>query len=106
MTAPEVTPATIPARAIRQARHTDDGEVLELHDGRLAIVLAPGWGLRSGRGNCRVCRGWTRFMTPDHAQAHPRCIAPFDTYADYQTEQELRALDAEAANVALPTRKD
>jgi hypothetical protein len=98
--------STVRARTLRRDRRTPDEDVLVLASGRLALVLAEGWRTRQGPGNCRVCRGWTAFITTDGKSAHPLCIAPFASYDDWQTEQQLRALDAQAVAVALPPRDE
>ena len=79
---------------IRAQLRTQHGEtILELPDGRLAVVLSDGWQARNP-GECRVCRRLTVFQTSDHAQAHPGCLRGLTTWAEYETELELERLDA------------
>ena len=78
---------------VRAQLHTERGEtILELPDGRLAVVLSEGWRLH-GPNQCRVCKQLTAFRTADGAQAHPMCLRGAATWTDYEIERELERLD-------------
>jgi hypothetical protein len=95
-------------RVLRCRLHHDrHGETaLELPDGRVGLVLQPGWTLRPDAGQCRACGALTLFLSPDYAQLHPLCTGG-RTWGEFTAAAEIAKLEAEgAASTVLPPRRE